>query len=300
MDAVVVGNATLDIICYPVDDVPRHDSLSFERSIVSPGGCGSNVAIGLCALGVSTALVAVLGGDDAAILVERYWERIGLDVRFVLHASDCQTGTSVGLVDSQRQPRFIHTTGANSRLSVELLPLDEIISSGARALHIGGYFVLPGLLDDRLPQALAKARRAGLTTSLDVVNSPHMADPSMLWPNLPEIDIFLCNAVEGQRITGAASAVLAAKDLRRRGANAVVVKLGAQGCWLENARFSQVIPGEQVEVIDTTGAGDAFCAGLVAAILQGQDLPQACLAANAAGRRMVSTLGAVSGWFPGS
>ncbi len=297
MDAVVVGNATLDVICYPVDDVPRHDSISFERSIVSPGGCGSNTAIGLCALGVSTALVAVLGDDDAAFLVERYWERLGLDRRFIRHEAGCQTGTSVGLVDSQRQPRFVHTTGANARLGVGDLPLNNIISDRARALHIAGYFVLPGLLDPHLPQVLAKARLAGLWTSLDVVDSPHMADPSMLWPNLPELDIFLCNAVEAQRITGLSDPALAARELRRRGAHAVVVKLGADGCWLDSARHTQSIPVLPANVIDTTGAGDAFCAGLVAAILRGDDLPQACEAANSAGRRMVSTLGAVAGWF---
>jgi sugar/nucleoside kinase (ribokinase family) len=297
MDAVVVGNATLDVICFPVDDVPRNDSISFERSLVSPGGCGSNTAIGLCALGVKTALVAALGYDDAAFLVERYWERVGLDRRFVRHVNGIQTGTSVGLVDSQRQPRFIHATGANAHLGIDSLPVDAIISTGARALHIAGYFVLPGLLDSRLRQVLAKARQAGLCISLDVVNSPHMDDPSMLWLCLPEIDIFLCNAVEAQRITGEPDALQAAKNLRRRGAHAVVVKLGAEGCWLESQEYSQVFPGLPASVVDTTGAGDAFCAGLIAALLKDADLPQACEAGNAAGRRMVSTLGAVAGWF---
>jgi sugar/nucleoside kinase (ribokinase family) len=297
MDAVVVGNATLDVICYPVDEVPRYDSISFERSIVSPGGCGSNAAIGLCAMGVATALVAVLGDDDAAFLVERYWERLGLDRRFIRHEAGFQTGTSVGLVDSQRQPRFVHATGANARLGVEELPIRQIISSGARALHIAGYFVLPGLLDPRLPEMLAKARQAGMFISLDVVNSPLMADPSMLWFCLPEIDVFLCNAMEAERITGINKPEQAAKDLRHRGAGAVVVKLGAEGCWLESSHFSQQIPGQPTNIIDTTGAGDAFCAGLIAATLRGEDLPKACQAANDAGRRMVSSLGAVSGWF---
>jgi sugar/nucleoside kinase (ribokinase family) len=299
MDAVVVGNATLDVICFPVDDVPRNDSISFERSLVSPGGCGSNTAIGLCALGVKTALVAALGDDDAAFLVERYWERVGLDRRFVRHEKGIQTGTSVGLVDSRRQPRFIHATGANAHLGIDSLPVDGIIGTGARALHIAGYFVLPGLLDPRLRQVLAKARRAGLCISLDVVNSPHMDDPSMLWLCLPEIDIFLCNAVEAQRITGEPDALQAAKYLRRRGAHAVVVKLGAEGCWLESQEYSQAVPGLPASVVDTTGAGDAFCAGLIAALLNKADLPQACEAGNAAGRRMVSTLGAVAGWFTG-
>jgi sugar/nucleoside kinase (ribokinase family) len=297
MDAVVIGNATLDVICFQVDDVPRHDSISYEQSVVSPGGCGSNTAIGLCALGMNTALVACLGDDDAAFLVERYWERVGLDRRFIHHEIGYQTGTSVGLVDAQRQPRFIHATGANACLNVENLPIDEIISAGARAIHIAGYFVLPGLLDARLADALGKARQAGLSISLDVVNSPRMEDPSMLWQCLPQIDVFLSNAVEARRITGETDTIQAAKSLRRRGAHAVVVKLGAGGCWLEGEGYSQLVAGKPAKVIDTTGAGDAFCAGLVAAMLRGEEMPKACEAANTAGRRMVSTLGAVSGWF---
>ena len=57
MEAVVVGNITLDVLCYPVEEVPRYKSNAFDHSIVSPGGCGSNVAVGLSSLGVPTALV---------------------------------------------------------------------------------------------------------------------------------------------------------------------------------------------------------------------------------------------------
>ena len=108
MEAVVFGNVTLDALCHPVDDVPRHESISFEQVIVAPGGCGSNVAIGLCALGVDTALVTCIGTDDAAFLVERYWGRVGLDTHFVRRLADVPTAVSVGLVDSDAQPRFVH------------------------------------------------------------------------------------------------------------------------------------------------------------------------------------------------
>lgn len=297
MEAAVVGNVTLDVICTPVDEVPRYEAISFENAVVSPGGCGSNTAIGLRCLGVDTALIAYLGQDDAAFLAERYWERIGLDLRFIKHTDRYSTGTSIGLVDSQHQPRFIHTPGANTCLSAESLPIDEIISSGTKALHIAGYFVLPGLLDPSLTTILARARQAGLWTSLDVVDSPRMADPSMLWLCLPQVDVFLCNSAEAKRLTGEGDVTRAARFLHNKGAHAVVVKLGAHGCWLEDSRHSQGFPGLPAKVVDTTGAGDAFSAGLVAGIVKGMDLPLACQAANQAGRRMVSTLGAVAGWF---
>ncbi len=81
--AVVFGNVTLDVICYPVDDVPRHESLAFEQSTISPGGCASNVAIGLASLGIPTGLIASTGQDDPGDLLESYWQRTGVDTRFV-------------------------------------------------------------------------------------------------------------------------------------------------------------------------------------------------------------------------
>ncbi|HEX9027814.1 MAG TPA: carbohydrate kinase family protein, partial [Anaerolineales bacterium] len=265
MEAAVVGNVNLDVICAPVDDVPRFDAISFENAVVSPGGCGSNTAIGLLCLGVDTALIAYLGQDDAAFLAERYWERIGLDIRFVKHTDRYPTGVSIGLVDSQHQPRFIHSPGANICLSAEDLPIDEIISRGVKALHIAGYFVLPGLLNPSLRTILGRARQAGILTSLDVVDSPRMADPSMLWSCLPEVDVLLCNSTEAKRLSEEEDVDKAARFLRSKGARAVVVKLGADGCWLEDGRQGQAIPGLPAKVVDTTGAGDAFSAGLIAA-----------------------------------
>jgi len=297
IDAVVFGNVTLDVICKTVDDVPRHESLSFEQVAISPGGCGSNVAIGLSALGVSTALVASIGSDDSAMLVRRFWERFGLDQRFVRVVEGMPTGTSIGLVDSEAQPRFIHTPGANAYLTVDALDIPKLASEGARALHIAGFFVLPGILDGRLPETLSSSQQYGMLTSLDVVRSKSMSDPNSLWPSLPYLDIFLCNAYEAWRLTGEKEPEEAGRALRALGVKSVIVKLGIGGCWLEGEEFSGRIGGPRVDVVDTTGAGDAFAAGLIHALLRGLTLPEACYAANQAGAQMVGALGAIGGWI---
>ena len=299
VDAVVFGNVTLDVICKTVDEVPRHESLAFDQVAVMPGGCGSNVAVGLCALGVPTALVACIGSDDAAELVRKFWTQFGLDQRYVRVMAGQQTGTSVGLVDSEAQPRFIHTPGANAFLNVDALDLSILAAEGARALHIAGYFVLPGVLDGRLPATLANAQQNGMFTSLDVVRSQRMHDPSSLWPSLPHLDLFLCNAHEAWCLTGEDRPELAGRSLRMRGAKSVIVKLGRDGCWLESSTFSGRIKASQADEVDTTGAGDAFAAGLIQALLQGYKIEDACWYANLAGAHIVSALGAVGGWLKG-
>ena len=202
MDAVVFGNVTLDTLCYPVDDVPRHQSIPFDRAIVAPGGCGSNTAIGLCALGVPTALVARVGTDDAASLVEQYWERVGLDTRFVRRVPDVQTAVSVGLVDSDAQPRFIHTPGANTTLTADHLDVRALASEGSRFLHVGGFLVMPGVSGEGLAKRLAEARASGMLTSLDVAVSRNRSKPADVWPCLPHVDFFFCNTREACFLTG--------------------------------------------------------------------------------------------------
>jgi len=297
LKVIVFGNVALDVICRTVNDVPRHDSIVFDQVSVSAGGCGSNVAIGLAALGIPVALVARVGEDDSAGLVRRYWERVGVSQIYLRSNADYPTGVSVGLVDSQSQPRFVHTSGANKSLVYTDLDVQQYVSAGARNLHVAGFFVLPGILNPEFGQRLQEAHQAGLEISLDVVRSVSMRNPGSLWNCLPAIDFFFCNAQEAEILTGLAHTQAAAQEFRRRGAGIVIIKLGEQGCWLESAQFCGRIAGESVQALDTTGAGDAFAAGFLAARVQGADVVEACQAGNAAGSRMLQSLGAVSGWF---
>lgn len=297
MAAVVVfGNVTLDVICQTVDEVPRYDSLSFDQVNVSPGGCGSNVAIGLAALGTPVALVARTGEDDTAGLLRRYWERLGIGLDYLRSTPQYSTGVSIGLVDSQQQPRFVHTPGANKSLTARDLDPQQYIRDGARSLHVAGYFVLHGILNPEFAQGLGQARQAGLETSLDVVRTWTMSDPQPLWECLPALDYFFCNAQEAAILTGCEEPQSAAQDFHCRGAHRVVIKLGEQGCWLDSPDFQGKIETQPVTVLDTTGAGDAFAAGFLAARAAGAGEVEACQAGNAAGRRVVQELGAVTAW----
>lgn len=296
MEVVIVGNVTLDIICQTVNEVPRYDSIAFDHVVVTPGGCASNVALGLSASGIQPALVACCGMDNAASLIGKYWRDAGINLDFLERVPGVHTGTSVGLVDSAFQPRFIHTTGANAHLSADKLDIHSYADLGARLVHIAGYFVLPGLLDIELAGKLEEAKCSGILTSLDVVRSPRMDTPDVLWPCLPHLDVFMCNEHEGWRITGQSDPHSIAKELRARGSDTIIIKLGKEGCWLENDDFAELIPGLQVDVVDTTGAGDAFAAGFIAGLISGSDVRDACHAGNAAGARIAGSLGTLAGW----
>ncbi len=89
----------------------------------------------------------------------------------------------------------------------------------------------------------------------------------------------------------------AASLLLHKGTRAVVIKLGEQGVWLETDGYSGIIPAQPAEVVDTTGAGDAFDAGVISGLLAGDSLKDACQKGNEAGARVVGKFGAVSAWL---
>ncbi len=297
MEAIVLGNVTLDVLCCHVEAVPRHDSLPFDKAMIAPGGCGSNVAVGLCALGIATALAASVAAGEAYTVMDSVWRKVGLDTRFIKIEENGEPAVSVGLIDRRAQPRFIHTPGANRELTVETLDRLLRATKGARFLHVAGFFALPGLLDGRLPEMLETARTSGLATSLDVINSPYLETPDLLWSCLPHLDYFFCNLREGQRLTRCEEASVVAREIRLRQAGAVIIKLGEKGCWLDCNDFQGLIPTKPLKVVDTTGAGDAFAAGFIAALLEGSTTEDACRAGHRAAARIVVALGAVAGWF---
>ena len=163
-------------------------------------------------------------------------------------------------------------------------------------MHVAGYFVLHGILFPEFGERLLLARQAGLETSLDVVRTWTMSNPHPLWDCLPALDTFFCNAQEAAILTGCEEPMAAAKEFHSRGASRVVIKLGELGCWLDSPDFQGQIETQPVQVVDTTGAGDAFAAGFLAARTRGADEVEACREGNAAGRKVVQALGAVTAW----
>lgn len=296
VNAVVFGNVTLDVLCRTVDDVPRYESVSFERAVLSPGGCASNVAIGLAALGVPTALICKIGTDIAADILKKTWSKFNLNLNYVKTEASVNTAVSVGLVDHDAQPRFIHTPGANRYLTIDDFPKELSDIADIKVLHIAGFFVLPGFLDERLKDFLKSARQGGWIVTLDVVNSKRYWKPEFLFPCLSEIDIFLCNRNEATKLTGYNDIQESAQHLRQLGARAVIIKAGKDGCFLHSDEQIEMIPTQSVEAVDTTGAGDAFAAGLIAAIVKGKNLYESCLQGNACGAKIIQELGTISYW----
>lgn len=296
VQAIVLGNVAFDVLCFPVDAVPRDTSITIQEYAVGPGGCGSNTAIGLAALGHNTALIGCIGDDQIGKFAQDTWEEFNVDTRYVKNIFNAKTGISIGLVDHEAQPRFIYHEGANKYLDVNSIPIIELSNEPVDVFHFAGFFLLSGILDLSLIDVLRSLKSKGTLISLDIQQTERLSDPSLLWSLLSYIDIFLCNRMEATQISGKSKNKDASNYLHDKGAKTVIIKLGENGCFVSDVGVQYQLEPPKVHVVDTTGAGDAFAAGLLSGILSGKNLQDACTQANSTGALMVSEIGAIEAW----
>lgn len=277
---VVVGDLAVDVLVAPsVLPVPGADSPA--RITTAGGGAGANTAAWLAARGVDVTLVARVGDDVAGRAAVDGLAAAGVRAAVAVDAG-APTATVVVLLRPGERRTMLSDRGAASRLTpADLPPLD-----GVDHLHLSGYVLGDPGSRAAGRVALAAARDAGTTTSLD----PQSTGTPTPLRELGRIDLLLPNAGELYALTGSTNPRSASALLDTCGA--VVVTDGARGAtWVDRAGVHSAAP-PPVDVVDPTGAGDAFDAGLLAAWLGGAG-PEAALAAGcAAGAEAVSRRGA--------
>lgn len=268
---LVVGDANVDLVLSGnvVPTFGQAEQLLTSADMVL-GGSASIVAAGLAQLGVPTVLAAVTGNDHFGRFVRAELAERGVDVSAVRQDALLPTGISVIL--SQPGDRAILTLpGAIPELAAPDVR-SATAESGAQHVHFASYFLLPSLAAE-LPALLGELRRMGISTSLDT-----NWDPAQAWTGLdevlPSIDVLLPNRAELHAIASsvgadAADDQSAARTLAMLGPR-VVVKAGSDGAWSvdANGHFTTT-PAPEVDVVDTTGAGDSFDAGYLAALVNG-------------------------------
>lgn len=286
---LVAGDANLDLVLRG-DVVPRFGQAEqlLDAADLVLGSSAGICAAGLARLGVSTALVARVGADVFGARTRELLGEAGVDTDAVRVIAEQPTGISV-ILSAPDDRAILTLTGALAGVTA-----DEVLAAaeGATHVHVASYFLVPELAR-ALPGVLEALRARGLTTSLDT-----NWDPAEQWAGvadcLPHLDLLLPNASEAvalaRSLGGApADAVDAARQLAALGP-VVVVKDGAEGGFAVSGSQLVRAPGLVLDVVDTTGAGDSFDAGFLAAWLDGRPLAEAVRWAAVAGS--LSTRGA--------
>jgi sugar/nucleoside kinase (ribokinase family) len=274
----VVGDAGLDVLAATAA-LPGPGGDARATIEIRPGGAGANTAAWLASLGADPVLIARVGTDLAAAQVRAALAAAGVTTAL---AADpvAPTCTVVVLVDGTGQRTMLADRGAAARLA----PADVALPAGTRHLHLSGYVLLDDSSRPAGLAALAGARRSGLTTSVDPQAAELLTDPAGFLELVHGIDLLLPSAGELAAL-GGTRAVLAA-------VGAVAVTDGPRGAaWVDRTARLEVST-RPAEVVDTTGAGDAFDAGVLAAWTAGAAPRDALAAGVAAGTRAVRRPGA--------
>ena len=292
-DIVCLGILVADVLVKPVDQFPAVGSLQFVEDLsIHSGGCALNTGIALHKLGMDVHVWGQVGQDPFGDFLLDTLREAGLEVTGVERILR-GTSTSVGLISHDGERTFLHYVGANATEPEHWSHWPNL--PPARHLHIGGAFLLPGLDGEAMARLLADAKQRGMTTSVDTAYDGSGRWLDLLGPSLPYVDYFLPSEREAAALTKESTPELQSERLLALGVGTCGIKLGAGGCYLASGSERWRLPVLPVPVQDTTGAGDAWVAGFLAARLQGWPLPAAGLWGNAQGAAAVQAVGASQG-----
>ena len=299
IDCVVCGSCVADVLVRPFClDTPIGGGRTIEVDPieVATGGLVSNSGVAMSRLGMKVAAIGCVGDDQWASFIRRELVAQRIDVTRLATHPTAPTTTAVALIDPGGERSFAYCPGATRQFDRSAMIDSLDLFTRSRMMLIGYYSLLPKLEND-LPELLEAVRRRGCRTAMDAGADGGGMSP--LDRILPHLDVYVPSHGEAVHQTGQTDPRAILDVFRSFGATALVgVKLGSQGALLSPASGEYVKidavrpPGP---VLDTTGAGDCFYAGLITGLLNGLTVEQSGRLAAACGACCVTAVGATTG-----
>jgi len=292
VSVVAVGDANVDLVA-PTKSFPsRGEEVLVEKVEMCPGGSAANLSVAVARLGVSAGFIGRVGNDFFEQFLIKQLEKENVDI------SQLQVDDKVGtallfVIVTENGERTMYTfRGANVLLSLEQVDMDYV--RNADILHVSGYTLISDPQRKTALQILDAAKKACVFISFDVGVLAPIKATSHVHSVLPSIDLLFLNELEAVSLMGIKRPESAAESILSLGPEFVALKLGERGCLVltKHKRFHS--PAFQVDVVDTTGAGDAFDAGFLLGIREGWSLEKTARFANAVGALSVTRVGAWS------
>jgi argininosuccinate lyase len=285
----VLGCVQVDLLLSGVATLPAPgESVFADGMSLRVGGAGANAALALCEAGIVPRLVGAVGDDHYGRWLLEQLADFGLTADITVDPEQ-PTGLTVAVEAPQRERSFLTFLGIYAHADEAIVPPTSL---AAEHVLICDYFCAPALRGEPTRRLLGAARELGARTYFDTAWDPDGFPPPTrdeIDAILPLVDVFLPNEAEACALTGLDSVAAAGRALQKRSGGWVVIKVGADGCMAFGPHGGRsAVPAPAVTPMDTTGAGDAFNAGLLAAVAAGRDWPDALAAATGLASSLVS------------
>jgi ribokinase len=287
LDVVCFGALNMDKL-YRVNRIAREE----EESVImgfkeSPGGSAANTAVGLARLGIKTGYIGKVSNDREGKLLLDNFKTEGVDTRGVMVSKEGRSGVVIGFVDVKGERALYVNPSVND--TIEFKEIDLEYARSAKILHLTSFEDKPFKAQKTLVKTLPNIK-----VSLDPGELYARKGLATLKSLIKRSFVVFLNENEIKLLTGK-NYREGAKALVNAGASIVAAKLGKRGCYVTYDKETHLIGPYKVEVVDTTGAGDAFCAGFLYGLIKNKSLFECGRLGNFVASRCIREAGAREG-----
>lgn len=293
-DVSVIGLYILDILGRPVKAIPERGNVDFIEQIrLTVAGTSGGTVVDTAKLGLRSLAVGAVGDDEKADFVLMTLQKFGVDTSAMQRLKGVPTSATILNVRPNGERPALHVRGASDHFDLPASMYDQVFA--APIVHLGGTGLLKRLDGPASVAILAEAKKRGRTTTFDLI-AASAETAQIVLPLLPHIDYFMPSIEEAQDMSGCVGPEACAEFYIGRGARACVFTLGGDGAYYADRDGTRLhSPAYVVDVVDTTGCGDAFDAGFITALHHKMGLEESLRFAQASAGLVATGLGSDAG-----
>lgn len=293
-DVSVIGLYILDVLGRPITRIPDRGGVDFIEEIrLTVAGTAGGTVVGTGKLGLKSLAVGAVGDDEKADWIFLTLAKHGIDTSALQRIKSVPTSATILNVRPNGERPALHVRGASDHFDVPSSMYDQVFD--APVIHLGGTGLLKRLDGPASLTLLKEAKRRGCTVTFDLI-AANAETTEIVKPLLPYIDYFMPSIEEAKDMSGQGTAEDCAKFYLDHGARCCVFTLGGDGAYYAHHDGTRLTsPAYDVHVVDTTGCGDAFDAGFIAALHHNMDVETSLRFAQAAAGLVATGLGSDAG-----
>ena len=290
-----MGLHILDVLGRHISEIPPGQNIALIDEIrITAAGTAAGTSVDMAKLGCKVIAVGAAGDDEMGNILLGIMNRYGIDTSHIKRKKGVQTsGTMLPIRPNGERPA-LHVMGTNATFCFEDVP-QEVVRN-ANFVHIGGFYLMPKFDGEGTVETLKVAREGKAITTMDILGVKQEKMAEKILPAMPYLDYFMPNLEEAQMITGLTDLDELSDFFLNAGAKNVVLKMGARGSFIKNKQGMRLrIPAFKVNVVDTTGCGDAWSGGFITGLSRGMNIQESAVLGSACGSLVATGLGSDAG-----